>query len=600
MNRILPLFLVFQTLAALCVGPLHAGERSTGKDRVRQEREKKSRKDAEIEATARRAMESYDIGIKRQLLAEIRDYRFRLPRAKEREYTLFAMGLLENAVGNPEKAVDHLRTLERLWPKSPYLIDAQDILGHDALVKGRLNDGEARLRRALDSDMSVEDKRRIQESLLWACVMQGSMERGLQVLNGLYPLSIGQPSERGLAAMVEVQAFALRKEDAAKSREEYLRLYPEGPHWGRVELAYARLLGLSGDMVQSAGLFQQIITRKADSIEADEARLALATILAEGKLKTEDKAAYSPPKDLLGDIRKPDRKQEFKRRTLLVKLRVLVGDSQWKDAMDLADSIRRLAPLPNEEKSLAALRAEAFRSWTRHSLDLQVPDPILPYLNREGVHSLNPDLRMLLAKRLTAKGIPNPAILVMQHAPDPEKEALRHGILESILPESHPQETRRLLTAKKESAFESLRRAQAALALKDWPALRASLANARPGDERIGLLCAYLRRPPAEDIRSRLKEAEEWHRRAGEKGEIRLPLTVLVADLRAAYGDYKGAYALYPQDCGKDMLGWVTLMRATCLSKLGKKDAAKELLKKNIDVPGFKMERETLGKQLGK
>ena len=45
--------------------------------------------------------------------------------------------------------------------------------------------------------------------------------------------------------------------------------------------------------------------------------------------------------------------------------------------------------------------------------------------------------------------------------------------------------------------------------------------------------------------------------------------------------------------------GWVALMRATCQLKLGQKEAAAATLKTAVDEPDFKMERQTLAKQLG-
>ena len=40
-------------------------------------------------------------------------------------------------------------------------------------------------------------------------------------------------------------------------------------------------------------------------------------------------------------------------------------------------------------------------------------------------------------------------------------------------------------------------------------------------------------------------------------------------------------------------------MRATCQLRLGQKDAARATLKTAADEPDFKMERQTLAKQLG-
>ena len=90
-----------------------------------------------------------------------------------------------------------------------------------------------------------------------------------------------------------------------------------------------------------------------------------------------------------------------------------------------------------------------------------------------------------------------------------------------------------------------------------------------------------------------------WLAQAREKGTVREPLAILVADLRAKTGDWRGALSLYPEEAASENRGWVALMRATCQAKLGHKDAAKAILQSSVDVPSFKMERQTLAKQLG-
>jgi hypothetical protein len=65
-------------------------------------------------------------------------------------------------------------------------------------------------------------------------------------------------------------------------------------------------------------------------------------------------------------------------------------------------------------------------------------------------------------------------------------------------------------------------------------------------------------------------------------------------------GDWRGALNLYPLQVSKEQRGWVALMRATCHQKLGQREAAKTTLQQAVDEPGFRMERESLARQLGK
>jgi hypothetical protein len=127
------------------------------------------------------------------------------------------------------------------------------------------------------------------------------------------------------------------------------------------------------------------------------------------------------------------------------------------------------------------------------------------------------------------------------------------------------------------------------------------LGKATPGEARISALLTYLRRPVAKDERpgGRSQEAGSWLAQAREKGALREPLAILVADLRAKAGDWRSALSLYPEEATPENQGWVALMRATCQAKLGHKEAARATLQSAVDVPGFKMERQTLGKQLG-
>jgi predicted Zn-dependent protease len=102
-----------------------------------------------------------------------------------------------------------------------------------------------------------------------------------------------------------------------------------------------------------------------------------------------------------------------------------------------------------------------------------------------------------------------------------------------------------------------------------------------------------------ETAANRLTEAEGWLARAPEKGETRELLAILVADFRLQHGDARGALALYPSKvAAPEQRGWVSLMRAQALMKLGQRDQAKVLIKEARDEQGFKGQRDALAKSL--
>lgn len=561
----------------------------------------KEAEEAALEAQIRKALASEDPAEHRAALKAIQGFRFTQPRSPTRELALFAEGTLRDRLGDPLKAAESLRKLERLFPRSPYLPEAQVILGQEALERRRFKDAESRLRRAINGEIPAEAKRRAQELLLAAYVEQDQPERGLPVVESLQPLGTAKPSERGLAAMVEVLAHAGRKDEAGAARQDFQKLYPDSRRKPRVELAYGRMLGASGDALGAAHVFQPLIQAYPNTPEADEARLALATLLSEKKIEPQQASAFPAPESLLSDLRKVEAKADAGRRALFIQLRLQVQGAKWKEALDTVAKLREKPGSPDEQRTLATYRQEALRAWTQVLLDGQQLEPLLPFLDREGVASLTPEQRSLVVKRLAQVGLPSAAAEVIRLAPAQEQAALRGSALASLTPELHPHEALSLLPGKNEGPSERLLRAEAAVAAGDWKAARAALPGAQPGPRRIDLAVATLRRPrgPEESPAARKAEAEAWLIQAKEKGPAREPLTLLVADLRVQVGDWKGALALYPAEPAPAQRGWVALMRATCLRKLGQAEAAKAVLRQAADEPAFKMERQTLGKELG-
>ncbi|MCE1230099.1 MAG: hypothetical protein LWX11_11505, partial [Firmicutes bacterium] len=526
--------------------------------------------DQALVAQAKQALASNDRATQQAALAKLKAHRFRSTRAPEREFALFAQAMLEDRLEGRAQAVTTFKKLERAWPASSYLGEAQVILGEEASEKGRHAEAETRLGRALASqDLPVETRRRAQEALLWSLVERKQFVKALTVVDDLRPLNTGQPTEKGLAAMVETLAQAGRQDQAQAALDDYRHFYPQGALLPRLELAQGRVLAQSGDAKAGAAHYQAVLKSAPGTPEADEARLALATLLTEGKLKGEKPSVHLNPDQLLAEIRATGTSQDLARRVLFLKLRRQIDGGQWDNAMATALELRSHTKEEADQKRLATLRAEALRGFAEQKLEGHEVDAILPYLDGEGIAALSAQQRSALAQRLAQVGLPSAAHTLAQAAPKNEQAALRKQILEATDPSRYSETTALGMASPKEA----LAKAAAAWNAKDYGTLRQALGRAQPGAERIALLTAYLRRP-AETGTNRRQEAEGWLAKAPEKGETREPLTILVADLRVAEGDWKNALALYPAQPRQSQRGWVALMRATCQIRLGQKEAA--------------------------
>ncbi len=557
--------------------------------------------DAQAEAFARQAIAIQDPAGQRAALLKLRNHRFKTTRIPEREFVLYAQGLLEDRLGESLKAAVTFRKLEVTWPQSPYLAEVQTVLALQSIERRRFADAEKRLRKALESDIPVESKRRTQELLLWTLSEQDRLSEGLPIVKSLHPLGAAKPSERGLVAILEVLCLAAEKDQAKAVRNDLQQLYPGSQYGSRADLAWGRLLGTTGEPSAAAEIFRVIIAKDKDTAEADEAKLALASLLSDGKLHPKEAETYPTPQKLLEQIRKSDRKGDKSRKSLLVELRLNLNQARWKEALDTTTKLMENHPDPEELGQILELRHQALRAWTQQLLDKKTLDPLLPYLDRASIAALSPDQRRQLVKTLALLGLPEGAKVLVEFSPAAEKPGLQKIVAEAASPDSNPEELLKLMPAQGASPQQALRRAQALIALRRWSEARTALQRAQRGPDRVAALRTVLQRPAdkAERPSSRLREAEGWLAELSEKGADREPILILVADLRAKAGDWRGALALYPAEPQKANRGWVALMRATCQLKLGQKEAAIATLKTAVDEPDFKMERQTLGKQLG-
>ena len=531
-------------------------------------------------------------------LSRLKGHSFKSSKAPERELVLYAQGVLEARMGNFPAATVALKKLERQWPKSPFMGEAHTILAEDAVAHRRYKEAEGRLHLALASDIPSELKRKPQELLIWTLVEQERPMEALPIVQSLRPLEAREkPSEKGLAAIVEVLCVAGEREQAQGSRKDFQNLYPRSDLMPRVDLVWGRLLGRSGEAQESALIFRKLIKEHPGSAQADDARLALANLLTDGSLpETKDLPSAEA---LLAEVRKGG-KGLPKGTAQVVELRLLVGKLLWDDALNLVD---RMDPLTREtQPEVKKLWGETWNAWVGLRLEKGFPGELLTRLKAGAFAALDPKNRVGVVELLAGQGLLDLIPRLLLEAPKAERSGLRKAALSKVQPEAQPKALLRMLPVKGETPDDALLRARAEAALEDWAPLRTALVRARPGGERISALLRLLQRPRVnpETGAQRLLEAEGWLKRATEKGEVREPLAILVADLRMQQGDIRGALALYPAKAtAPEQRGWVALMRAQALIKLGQLDQARGLIKDVRDEQGFKGQRDALAKTLG-
>lgn len=554
--------------------------------------------DAEAAELAKTALGAGDPAAMRAALARLKGHAFKSSKAPERELALYAQGMLEARLGNLSAAAVPLKKLEKQWPNSPFTGEVQTLLAEEAAGQRRYKEAESRLHRALASDIPSERKRKAQELLLWTLVEQGRAQEGVAIVESLRPLEGHEkPSEQGLAAIAEVLGAAGNRQQLEGSRNAFVNLYPNSGLMARVDLAYGQVLGRTGDAAGSAQILQKVIKDHPASAQADDARLALASLLTDGSLT--DTKGLPSAEFLLAEVRRNGKVLPMGQ-AQLVELRVLVGKSLWEDALDLTDrmGVEVRKALPEVRK----LWGEAWNAWVGQRLEKGYPGELLARLKPGAYAALDPKARLGVAKLLASRGLLEVMPALLAEAPAAERAGLRKAALAEVQPEAQPRSVLKLLPAKGGTPDEALMRARAEAALEHWPQLRAALGAARPGPARMQALLRLLQRPMAkpESASQRLKEAEGWLARSPEKGEVRESLIILVADLRTQAGDLQGALALYPvRAASAEQRGWVALMRAQALLRLGQRDQARALIRASRDEQGFKGQREALAKSLG-
>ncbi|WLT33304.1 tetratricopeptide repeat protein [Geothrix sp. PMB-07] len=553
--------------------------------------------DAQVAELAKQALGAENEASIKAALIKLKGHTFKSSKAPERELVLYVQGMLEARLGNLPAATVALKKLEKQWPTSPFMGEAQIILAEDAVGNRRFKEAEGRLHQALASDIPAELKRKPQELLIWTLVEQERPQDALSIVQSLRPLEgKAKPSEKGLAAMVEVLAVAGEKEQTQGALKDFRKLYPSSDLMPRAELAWGRLLGRSGDAKSAAETFRKLIKDHPESTQANDARLALANLLTDGSLP--DAKGLPSAESLLAEVRKGG-KGLPKGSAQVVELRLIVEKNLWEDALNQVERMdASLRELPEVKK----LWAQAWNAWVGQRLEKGFPGELLARLKAGAFGQMDAKGRLGTVELLAERGLVEVLPRLLPEAPVAERAALRRAALAKAQPEAQSQAVLRLLPAKGDTPDEALQRARAEAVMEHWGPLRAALGRARPGEERIKAVLRLLQRPleKPETPAQRLAEAEGWLVRAPEKGEVKEPLMILVADLRMQHGDARSALSLYPaKAAAPEQRGWVALMRAQAMLKLGQRDQAKNLIKESRDEQGFKGQRDALARSLG-
>ena len=554
--------------------------------------------DAQVAQLAREALGASAPASMKLALTRLKAHSFKNSKVPERELVLYVQGVLEARLGNLPAAALALKKLEKQWPESPFMGEVHGLLAEDALNRKRTKEAEDRLHKALAADIPAERKHRPQELLLCLLAEQGRPEEALTIAQALRAHAGGErPSERTLAAIAEVLAAAGPRDQAEAARKAFLQAHPASDQLPRVELAWGRMLGRQGDKQGSAQILRNLVKEHPISPQADDARLALASLLTDGSLK--DTKDLPSAESLLAEVRKGG-KALPKGAAQMVELRLLTGRSGWDEALALTDGME---PSLRQDPEVRKLWAEAWNGWAAQRLEKGRIGDFLARLKPGAFVALEPKLRLSLVERFAASGLLDTLPSLLAEVPEAQRAVLRRAALTNAPVETQPKAVLRLLGPKGGGGpEESLARARADAVLANWASVRTVLPSARPGPERVAVLVRLLQRPllAAEKPSQRLAEAEGWLARASEKGVVLEPLAILLADLRFQAGDAKGALALYPTKAtAPGQQGWVVLMRAEALLRLGQRDQARVLIREARQETGFKGQRDALARSLG-
>jgi tetratricopeptide (TPR) repeat protein len=580
-------------------------------DAPRQSARAQKQEDLDMADKVRKLMENRRATNDRLLegLKALQDYNLRYRTDKDREYLMYAQGMLEVRTDQQKKAIATFRRFERTWPDSTYMTDINYELGMYALGENDHKEIEVRFRACLESDLPVETKLNLQGLLVWSLVEQGRSAEAAPFVESLFPIGRSKPDERGLMAIMQVQCEIKDLEGAKKTRAMYMGAYKDGPMIPRLNTMWGMLAVELGKIdTESVGILWEIIKAPSDPKAADEARIILATLLADGKMPENSNPDGETVDSLISKLGTEGTSGDAKQRAVLLRTRLAFGRKEWDRVLALTAAFEKVYP---SSTHLAA--AHSFRDKTneilendrvsklRESVKSKGAIEAMPLLTAENIRKLTPEMRSGLVSAYVAKGLPEAASMIIKASPDQEKAALRQTLTD-YTPEPLPPP--KVLASVKGDLMGhkgELGQVQTLLEARKWNDASSKIEKLAPGPDRVKAVMALLLRPmtPSE-AQLRRKEAEGWLAKLQEGRQDIEPLVILIADLHMQAGGAKDALAVYPEKALPENQGWVSLMRATAYARLGQKDEARRVLGENATVPEFRQHRRALANQLGR
>jgi hypothetical protein len=328
--------------------------------------------------------------------------------------------------------------------------------------------------------------------------------------------------------------------------------------------------------------------------------MALATIIADGKLPDKANTYRDTPDSLIAQLRTAGLRGDVRERARPLQLRMAFDDKQWHGVIAMADRFGREYPDSASADTVKNYRDDSMRAIIQETLDSKGPFYTIPLLTGENIGLLTPELRSSLVSFFVSKGTPEAATKIIDASPESEKPTLQKSLTKTI-PYEPPAPPKLLASLKPYLTDErgELGHVRVLLEEKKWSDASLKIEKLDPGPNRIQAILAILTRPmPSSEVHLRLTEAEGWLAKCPEVMPTIEPLVIFVADLYMQLGNPEAALNRYPEQPQQENIGWVSLMRASALAKLGQKDAAKQILGQADSVLEFKVYRQALAARL--
>jgi TolA-binding protein len=531
----------------------------------------------------------------------IQSHVFKDTNAPEKEYALYAQGTLEDRTNQPTRAVVSFRRFERTYPNSPYMPEVNFFFGRYALNQKKYKDAESRFSKVIDSDSPAESKFNAQGLLVWCLLEQKRMEEAIPIVQTIFPIDKSKPDERAFVAIIEAQCEAKALDAARKTRNAYVAAFRNGTMKHRVHLAWGMLLGESGQSVECARALREVIRAAPASEEADEARLAIATIIADGKLPSRSNPSKDTPESLIAQLRTEGTSGNVNERAYVLQLRMVYDDKQWNQVISMVNQFLKYYPGSTYTDTVQSYKTDSIRAIFQGVITDGGPFAAMPLLTVENISLITPELRASLVTTFVSKGLPEAATKLIEAAPENEKNELRKALTKNIPEPLPPPKVLASLNGNLLDRKGELGQVQILLSAKKWSEATVRIEKLDPGTDRIKAVLAVLTRPMAsQEIQLRIKEAEGWLAKCPESDQLKEPLIIYIADLYMQTNNPTTALALYPTQPQPENLGWVALMRASAMLNLGRREEAKRILNENDSVPEFKIYRQAMANQLNR